>query len=188
MNNQQFQNMGNSMGTSIADLKAPQQYTQNNQQNNLDTRSVHSNTSHGSYTVQSYPHSSEKSSQKSSISINPNISKLIKNINESLEDYAPSKSKNTNDKQDAPDTKEEEQNEDTDDDWLDSIPPFIKEIILFVIIYYILSTNTVKKIVGTYLTSINPNPDGNISSVGIISYGIFLISLFIIAKKIFLKD
>lgn len=108
--------------------------------------------------------------------LNPNISKLVSDINKSLDDYAPSTSKTETEE----DFEEEHTNE--NEKWLARIPNWIKEIILFVIIYFIFSMGFVKRTIGTYIKYINPDEEGNVSFLGIIIYGIILIVTFMITK------
>lgn len=106
--------------------------------------------------------------------LNPNISKLVSDVNKSLEDFAPSISKS--------ESEESEEQIDNSNGLLSTIPNWIKEIILFVVIYFIFSMGFVKNYVGTYIKYINPDSEGNISFIGIIIYGTILISIFLIFK------
>lgn len=113
--------------------------------------------------------------------INPNISKLVYDINKSLDDYAPTVAHTESE------TDEEYIKEDKNDKWYSSIPLWVKEIMLFVAIYFIFSMGTIKQSIGTYVKYINPDEDGNVSFIGIIIYGLILISVFMVSKYFLLK-
>lgn len=127
--------------------------------------------------------SDKNSSQKSRVpNINPNITKLISDINKSLDDYAPTNSKTIDDTEE-----DDEINENSSEGWLTKIPNWIKEIFLFIVIYFIFSTGLFKKSVGTYIKYINPDDEGNVSFLGIIIYGLLLIITFMIARYFLIK-
>ncbi|CAH6421500.1 Hypothetical protein KVN_LOCUS313 [uncultured virus] len=71
--------------------------------------------------------------------------------------------------------------------YMSMIPNVIKEPIILIIIYVILSQSFVKNGIGKYIKQINPDENGNISLIGIIIYGTILAVLFMFAKKILLK-
>jgi hypothetical protein len=60
------------------------------------------------------------------------------------------------------------------------------EIVLLVVIYYIMSLESVKSIVGKYVTLVNP-VNGTVSLYGILFYGLLLSVLFVVAKKFIFK-
>lgn len=64
-----------------------------------------------------------------------------------------------------------------------SMPNIMKEFVLIVIIYLILSSEIVRKAIGNYIREINPDVTGNVSWLGILIYGIVLATLFIILKR-----
>ena len=132
---------------------------------------------------ESASYSSDKSSSQKIPNINPNISKLISDINKSLDDYAPTNSKNNEDTED----EEELDDQNNTGGWLAKIRNWIKEILLFIIIYFVFSMGFFKKSVGTYIKYINPDENGNVSFIGIIIYGLLLITTFIIARYFIIK-
>lgn len=71
--------------------------------------------------------------------------------------------------------------------FMETIPEWVKEIVLFVIIYFIFSLGFVKSGLGKYIKYVNPNEEGEMSFIGIIIYGILLISVFLIARYFILK-
>lgn len=100
-------------------------------------------------------------------------------INKSLDNYSPSN-------QDIPsndESIEDEPFEETDKSTY--LPEWLKEPLLILIIYIILSQNFVKIFVGKYVKYINPDSDGNVSFLGIIIYGTILAVLYLITKKLF---
>ena len=118
-----------------------------------------------------------------------NIPQLVFDINKSLENYTI----------DSPHSIQDEDvdilrlNEDLDDNndyddedknvgWLESIPFWLKEIFIFIIIYFIFSMGTVKNTIGSYIKYINPDSNGNVSFVGVIIYGLLLICTIILVR------
>lgn len=55
--------------------------------------------------------------------------------------------------------------------------------IILLILYLILSTQTVKDFIGKYISQINPNDNGVVSFTGILIYGLILCVLFYIVNK-----
>jgi len=122
------------------------------------------------------------------------IKHLVKDINKSLDDYGPSKMRNTEDSDDESDnnnnaTEKEHYNDKNEMDnnkKIDdkSILDHLKEPLLLVIIYVILSQNFVRRTIGNYISYINPKEDGNVPFVGYILYGVILTVAFVFFKKI----
>jgi len=158
------------MGTELPQMN-------NFRNSNIDTHSDHSMNRMNYDNNSSYSNYSNSSSKKSRIyNTNPNISKLISDINKDLVEYAPSNSKDNDD------TEDEDYNDTNNEGMLSKIPYWIKEITLFVIIYFIFSMGFFKKTVGSYIKYINPDEDGNISFIGVIIYGILLVTTFMVAR------
>lgn len=117
-----------------------------------------------------------------------NIPQLVSDINKSLENYTIDSPNSIQDdidilKMDRDfDDIDNYEDEEESVGWLQSIPYWLKEILLFTIIYFIFSMGSVKNTIGTYIKYINPDSDGNVSFVGVIIYGILLICTFIIVK------
>ncbi|ARF09268.1 hypothetical protein Catovirus_2_217 [Catovirus CTV1] len=121
--------------------------------------------------------SRDRSSDHSISNLNPGISKLVMDINKNLDDYAPPTTRSETD-----DDYDEDHYDENDSKILSKIPNWIKEIILFVIIYFIFSMGFVKKSIGYYIKYINPDSDGNVPFIGILIYGFLLIVTFMITK------
>lgn len=66
------------------------------------------------------------------------------------------------------------------------IPMMLREPLLILIIYVILSQPIIKETIGQYLKQINPDMDGKVSFTGILIYGIILAALYALAKKVIL--
>jgi hypothetical protein len=107
-----------------------------------------------------------------------NIHKLVSNINDSLDNIKPKKKK----------TKKKE---DTDTETIEDVPKpsykkiifdKIKEPLLLLFIYFLLSQGFVKNLFGMYFKQINPNDDGQVSIFGILIYGTILTIIFMISK------
>lgn len=69
--------------------------------------------------------------------------------------------------------------------FIKNIPEFMREPLLIVIIYLILSLDIVKKTLANYIPQIKPT-DGNVAILGIIVYALILAGLFMTAKKVLL--
>lgn len=69
---------------------------------------------------------------------------------------------------------------------LGSIPEILREPLLILIIYVILSQPMVKDTLGQYIKQINPDMEGKVSLTGVVIYGILLASLYALAKKFIL--
>lgn len=107
---------------------------------------------------------------------NPDISNLVSNINKSLE--------KNNGKIEIKCDKEIEKKEDS---WHSSIPIWLKEIALFLVIYLIMSMGTTKRTIGNYIDYINPDENGDVSFLGLLIYGLILIVIYMICKYLFIK-
>jgi hypothetical protein len=59
---------------------------------------------------------------------------------------------------------------------------FLKEPILLLVLYIILSINPVKNVIGKYIPYINPDENGVVGIMGIASYGLVLVVLFTIIR------
>jgi hypothetical protein len=66
-----------------------------------------------------------------------------------------------------------------------SIPELLKDSVLIWLIYMLMSQNFFKKLVGKYLTTINPNEEGVVSFTGVAMYGLILVTFYTIIKFIF---
>jgi len=64
------------------------------------------------------------------------------------------------------------------------IPFGWKEPLLLLIIYLLLSQAIVRQTVGKYIPQLNPSADGTVSFVGVLIYGILLVTVYFILKKI----
>lgn len=64
-----------------------------------------------------------------------------------------------------------------------NVPEFLREPLILVIIYIILSLDVVKKTLSAYIPQIKPTADGNILFVGILIYAIILAISYVVVKK-----
>lgn len=129
--------------------------------------------------------------------VNPSISNLVTDINNSLDNNNTNNStkpmKNNDTKKKGDDTDDTEETEDEDSEEIvvnksqSRIPNTVKELVLFVTLYYIMSSGTIKKTLGTYIKYINPNSEGDVSFVGILIYGMLLGSMFLALRKFVLS-
>ena len=102
------------------------------------------------------------------------IEELAKDINESLpeETFAG--------------VSDMENNVDSSIHLLSSIPSILREPIIILILFIILSQPGIKDTIGKYITSINPDAECKVSFTGVLIYGIILAALFALAKKFIL--
>ena len=63
-----------------------------------------------------------------------------------------------------------------------TIPEMIKDPILIWILYMLMSQNFFKKLIGKYITQINPNEEGIVSFTGVAVYGLVMVVLFTLIK------
>lgn len=108
------------------------------------------------------------------------ITHLVSDINKSLDNYSPSN-------QDIPpndDPVEEEANENYSRSTY--LPDWLKEPLLILIIYVLLSQNFVKTFTGKHIKYINPGDDGTVPFLGVVIYGTILAVLYIILKRLFI--
>lgn len=119
-----------------------------------------------------------------------NIPQLVSDINRSLENYTLDSPHSVKDDIDILQMDEEmdgmDDYADADDGetigWIQSMPSWLKEVALFVIIYFIYSMGSVKNTIGTYIKYINPDSNGNVSFIGVVIYGLLLICTFLIVR------
>ena len=104
------------------------------------------------------------------------IDTLVTDVNASFDDYSPS------------DEKEYDTETDKEDEKINynKIIEYLYEPILLLVIYFILSQEKIRDIFMKYIPLLNPT-DGEIKQSGIILYGIILVGLFMLSKKILLN-
>lgn len=69
---------------------------------------------------------------------------------------------------------------------LSGIPVILREPIIILLLFIVLSQPAIKDTLGKYITQINPGPDCTVSFVGILIYGVILAALFALTKKFIL--
>jgi hypothetical protein len=111
---------------------------------------------------------------------NSHIKNLVEDINNEIEDGKKKKVKSQ-------DTESEEEEKPKKKKSKGSffnftIPEMIKDPILIWIIYVLMSQNFFKKLIGKYVTQINPNEEGVVSFTGIAVYGLIMVVLFTLIK------
>jgi hypothetical protein len=111
------------------------------------------------------------------------IRHLVDDINKELDEYKPSR-----DTQESPEEieirkptplKKKKKKRDV-------IPDILKEPLLLLLIYVIMSQEFVKNLIGSYITIINPTDDGNVSFIGVVMYGVILTIFFIVLRSLLL--
>jgi hypothetical protein len=71
-----------------------------------------------------------------------------------------------------------------DDNFTLSIPSNLKDPLLLLIIFVILSQSSVRQLFGKYISYINPDEEGVVSLMGIVIYGIILVAIYMLIKKL----
>jgi len=99
---------------------------------------------------------------------NNNVEKFVSQINKSV------------DKINVDDNSEKEPKQ----PYKSKVPKLLKEPLILLLIYIILSLHFVREFFGKYIKYINPNDEGNVSFLGIVIYGIILVLLFIVSRLI----
>ena len=69
---------------------------------------------------------------------------------------------------------------------LSNIPAILREPIIILILFIILSQPTVKDTLGKYINQLNPDMEGKFSFTGIVIFGIIFAALFALTKKFIL--
>lgn len=69
---------------------------------------------------------------------------------------------------------------------VNSVPEVVREPLLFLIIYMVMSQPVIRETLGQYIQQLNPDMDGKISFTGVLIYGIILVTLFALAKHFIL--
>lgn len=114
------------------------------------------------------------------------IHHLVKDINRHLDDYAPSAqsiSQNTEDSMyDSDEDNTEQINKYVEKNTY--IPNIIKEPLLIIVLYVVLSQSFVQKALGNYIPHMGINESGNVSLIGKLIYGTILALLFMFFRKI----
>ena len=67
-----------------------------------------------------------------------------------------------------------------------NIPDIIREPLLLLIIYIILSQPIIKETLGQYIQQLNPDMEGKVSFTGVLIYGVILATLYAVAKRFIL--
>ena len=114
---------------------------------------------------------------------NSHIKNLVEDINNEIEDGKKKKIK-VKDKDTDTETEEEKpkKKKSKGSFFNFTIPEMIKDPILIWLIYMLMSQNFFKKMIGKYITQINPNEEGVVSFTGVAVYGLVLVVLFTLIK------
>lgn len=66
------------------------------------------------------------------------------------------------------------------------IPEGLKDPLIILVLFVLLSQPVVRETIGTYIKQINPDMEGKVSLTGIIIYGIILVVLYYLVKRFLL--
>ena len=75
-----------------------------------------------------------------------------------------------------------QKNDKSYDTYFNNIPEGMRECILLLLIYMILSNGSVKRFIGKYIKQINPGENEKVSTLGVFIYGVLLVTLFKMIK------
>ena len=107
---------------------------------------------------------------------------LVNNLNRSLEDFEPSKYNDSEDSEIETETESKHEKKSRS-----ILMYYLKEPLLLILIYVIMSQGFVKKSIGNYISYVNPSDSGYISLIGYLIYGTILTILFLFFRKIIIK-
>ena len=112
---------------------------------------------------------------------NSHIKNLVEDINNEIEDGK--KKKITKVETDTDTEEEKPKKKKSKGSFFNfKIPEMIKDPILIWVIYMLMSQNFFKKLIGKYLTQINPNEEGIVPFSGIAIYGLVMVVLYTLIK------
>lgn len=174
--------MGDLSGTSIHELNNTM--NENNAMNYYDMMQQINNSPTNNTPTSNIPTNNTPTNNTQYISqMNPmNVSDLAKNLNDNLnDDFLDSLTDDDGDDDDNSD-----KNDSIGNKLVSFIPKFLREPLLVLILFLILSHPGVRTFLGTYIPQINPNTDGIVSFSGVFIYGILLASLFLLFKQFLL--
>ncbi|MCJ7636863.1 MAG: hypothetical protein MUO21_05185 [Nitrososphaeraceae archaeon] len=72
----------------------------------------------------------------------------------------------------------------TEEDKSSYIPFGWKEPLLLLLVYLFLSQSLIRQFAGKYIPQLNPGEDGTVGFVGVLIYGILLVTVYFIVKKL----
>lgn len=114
----------------------------------------------------------------------PDINHLVSDLNKSLDNYSPSN-------QDIP---SEDYDSDDDSDIKEKsqssfayVSDSLKEPLLLLVIYLLLSQSYIQVLMGKYVKLLGQNENGTYGFLSILIYGIILVTLFIVLRKLLIK-
>ncbi len=151
-------------GTPISQLRKDVAVAKSQKQIELDTYDAHTDN----YTTES--------------DRNSHIKNLVEDINNEIEDGKKKKVKVVKDTDTDTEEEKPKKKKSKNSFFNFTIPEMVKDPILIWVIYMLMSQNFFKKLIGKYLTQINPNEEGVVSFTGIAIYGLVMVVLFTLIK------
>lgn len=117
-----------------------------------------------------------------------NMDQLAREVNDSLDDLnipldSPKQQLTNRPRQIQKQQKEQTKN---NEGIMGKVPIFLREPIIIVLIFIILSLDVVKKTLSSYIPQIKPSADGSVLFVGIVIYAMILAISYSVAKKLLL--
>jgi hypothetical protein len=172
-NNQNMQQMNQMHQMQPMQQQIPMQQIQQIRQTQQPMQpSMHSqNCNTNPYSNESYDYDKQYNSD--------DIEELVRDISDNLPDENVSTSDPIKDK-----SLHKHQPNKVPNTYFNNIPEGMRECILLLLLYMILSNGSVKLVIGKYIKQINPNPveHDKVSTLGVFIYGILLVALFKIIK------
>lgn len=77
---------------------------------------------------------------------------------------------------------------DSDSSLISFVPEYVRDPLIIVVLFFLLSQPFVKTMIGRYVKQIQPGSDGAVSNVGVLIYGVVLAVLFYVSKKSLMQD
>lgn len=72
------------------------------------------------------------------------------------------------------------------DKFMYKLPPIVREPVIIILIYIILSLDVVKKTLSTYIPQVKQTSDGNVLFTGVVVYALIFAIMYVVAKKLLL--
>ena len=113
---------------------------------------------------------------------NSHIKNLVEDINNEIEDGKKKKVKVVKDTETETEEEKPKKKKTKSSFFNFSIPEMVKDPILIWVIFMLMSQNFFKKLIGKYITQINPNDEGVVSFTGVAVYGLILVVLYTLIK------
>ena len=173
-------------GTSISDLMEPPQNSQDNDYSHV-ARMQQQEAMRQAFIRQQQNELNQRKTQY----VPPQaIQNLVQDINTEIDGNAqkpkPVIKRPKKQTQETDDTEEEviKDSRKKSSKWHTKVPVFMKDMVLFIVIYTIMSTKLLTGTVSSLLKVTAPGSDGNVSMLGIMVYGMVLYGIYYVIRRV----